>query len=486
MQMSFRDPGGQTCIFDKRVLRIVNSDGLHELTAFLRCPVFEEFVESNQLVNSSVLDADATGELLVQPSVRDLYQECEGVSIVEHERVEFQSFPYEWSPEMLHAAATLTLDLAESLFEEGWGLKDASPYNVLFRGPNPIFVDLLSFERRNLYDPTWTPLAQFTRTFLLPLLVNKYFGIDLAQQLTTHRDGIEPDVVYRLAGPLQKCLSPFLSMVSVPTWLTSARPENIRSIYRKHAYKDLKKAAFVFRRVLKSARRHLDALAPSSQRASRWSDYAEESNYSPRYQAIKRDLILDIFGTHKPKRVLDIGCNTGVFSVLAAQFGAKVIAIDSDPIVVGKLWRRAATEKLDILPLVVDVTRPSASIGWRNRECPSFLDRARDEFDLVLMLGIIHHLLVTERIPLSQIIELAAELTKNLLVIEFVAPDDQMFGCITRGREDLHRELTRNAFDKACSVHFEVLDCKRLDQTSRWLYLMRKKETLIECLETQQ
>jgi len=31
-----------------------------------------------------------------------------------------------------------------------------------------------------------------------------------------------------------------------------------------------------------------------------------------------------------------------------------------------------------------------------------------------------------------------------------------------------------------------VLDCKRVDQTSRWLYLMRKKETVIECLETQQ
>jgi len=486
MQMSFRDPGGQICIFDKRVLRIVNSDGLYDLTAFLRCPVFEEFIESNQLVNSSVLDADAAAELLVQRSVRDLYQDCEGVSIIEQDRVEFQSFPYEWSPEMLHSAATLTLDLAEKLFEEGWGLKDASPYNVLFRGPNPIFVDLLSFERRNPHDPTWIPLAQFTRTFLLPLLVNKYFGVGLAQLLTTRRDGIEPDAVYRLAGPIRKYLPPFLSMVSVPTWLTPARPENIRSIYRKRAYKDVKKAAFVFRRVLKSARRHLDTVTPSMQQTSDWSDYAEESNYSPRYQAIKRDLILDIFSAHKPKRVLDIGCNTGLFSVLAAQFGAKVIAIDSDSVVIGKLWRRAKADSLDILPLVVDLTRPSASNGWRNRECPSFLDRARNEFDLVLMLGVIHHLLVTERIPLSQIIELAAELTSNLLVIEFVAPDDQMFDCMARGREDLYHDLTRNAFDQACSVHFEVLNCKRLDQTSRWLYLMRKKETLIECLETQQ
>jgi SAM-dependent methyltransferase len=486
MQMSLRDPGGQTCMLDKRFLRIVNSDGLHELTAFLRCPLLPRFIGSNQLVNSSVLDAAATAELLVQRGVRELYEDCEGVSIIEHDRVEFPSFPYEWSPEMLHAAGKLTLDLAENLVEEGWGLKDASPYNVLFRGPDPIFVDLLSFERRSPHDPTWTPLAQFTRTFLLPLLVNKYFGVGLAQQLTTHRDGIEPDAVYRLAGPMQKYLPPFLSLVSIPMWLTPSRPENIRSIYRRRAYNDAEKAAFVFRRVLKNARRHLDALAPSTQRASRWSDYTEESNYSPRYQAIKRDLIRDILCAYKPKRVLDIGCNTGRFSILAAKLGAKVIAIDSDPVVIGKLWRRAATDKLDILPLVVDVTRPSASTGWRNRECPSFLDRARDEFDLVLMLGVIHHLLVTERIPLSQVIELAAELTTKLLVIEFVAPDDQMFSCIARGREDLYRDLTRNVFDKACSVHFEVLECKRLDQTSRWLYLMRKKETVIECLETQQ
>ena len=471
-------------MLDKRVLRIVNSDGLHELTAFLRCPLLPRFIGSNQLVSSSLLDVAATAELLAQRGVRDLYEDCEGVSIIEHDRVEFPSFPYEWSPEMLHAAGKLTLDLAENLVEEGWGLKDASPYNVLFRGPDPIFVDLLSFERRNPHDPRWIPLAQFTRTFLLPLLVNKYFGLGLAQQLTTHRDGIEPDAVYRLAGPIQKYLPPFLSLVSMPTWLTPS--ENMRSIYQKRAYNDVEKAAFVFRRVLRSARRHLDALVPSTTRESRWSDYAEESNYSPHYQPIKRDLVRDILCAHKPKRVLDIGCNTGGFSILAAEQGATVIAIDSDPVVIGKLWRRAATDKLDILPLVVDVTRPSASIGWRNRECPSFLDRARDEFDLVLMLGVIHHLLVTDRIPLSQIIALAAELTTSLLVIEFVAPDDQMFGSITRGREDLYRDLTRNAFDKACSVHFEVLDCKRVDQTSRWLYLMRKKETVIECLETQQ
>ena len=47
---------------------------------------------------------------------------------------------------MLHAAGALTLELAQGALEEGFGLKDATPYNVLFRGSRPVFVDVLSFE----------------------------------------------------------------------------------------------------------------------------------------------------------------------------------------------------------------------------------------------------------------------------------------------------------------------------------------------------
>ena len=103
------------------------------------------------------------------------------------------------------------------------------------------------------------------------------------------------------------------------------------------------------------------------------------------------------------------------------------------------MWRQARAEKLDILPLAVNLTRPSPGTGWRNQECSSFLDRARGKFDAVLMLAVIHHMLVTERVPLAEIIDLAAELTTNLLIIEYVAPDDSMFRRLTRGREELHR-----------------------------------------------
>jgi hypothetical protein len=141
----------------------------------------------------------------------------------------------------------------------------------------------------------------------------------------------------------------------------------------------------------------------------------------------------------------------------------------------GSVWRRAAAEGLDVLPLVVNLARPTPGTGWNNRECPSFLDRARGAFDTVLMLAVVHHLLATERIPLNDIVDLAAELTTDNLVIEFVAPEDAMFRKIARGRDDLHRGLTAAVFEDACRRRFDIQRSQRMDGSARWLYLMRRK-----------
>jgi hypothetical protein len=93
------------------------------------------------------------------------------------------------------------------------------------------------------------------------------------------------------------------------------------------------------------------------------------------------------------------------------------------------------------------------------------------------MLGVLHHMLVSERIPLDEVIRLAAELTTNAVVIEFVSPADPMFRRITRGRDHLFTKLTRESFESACNRQFEIVSCERLDQTQRWLYLMKKKGT---------
>jgi SAM-dependent methyltransferase len=473
---SFRDPAGSVFRMGERILRVVNPTGMADLNAFLQSPEAQRLIASGAIVGTWMCNDEQTSEVCANDEVKNLFEACDGRMLLEHDLIDFPSFPYEWTPEMLYAAGLLTLDLAEALLPEGLGLKDGTPYNVLFRGPDPVFVDVLSFERRDPGDPTWLPYAQFVRTILLPLLANKYYGVALDQILTTRRDGLEPEEVYRWSKPLERIRPPFFSLVSMPTWLGRKHKQDDGSIYQKKLLPDPEKARFILGTVLRGLRRTLHRLKPLEGKRSTWSDYMEaNNNYTADHFRAKQAFVDEAMKQFSPSSVLDVGCNTGHFSAIAARSGASVVAVDYDPVVLGDVWRNARSQKLKILPLAVNLTRPTPGMGWRNRECTSFLERARGRFNAVLMLAVIHHMLVTERVPLAEIIDLAAELTTDILIIEFISPEDSMFHRLARGRDELHKELNPLMFEGLCTRHFDIVRKQHLEGSTRWLYLLRKR-----------
>jgi 2-polyprenyl-3-methyl-5-hydroxy-6-metoxy-1,4-benzoquinol methylase len=393
--------------------------------------------------------------------------------VLEHPPARFPSFAHEWCPGMLRDAGRATITIAETLLEDGWGLKDASPHNVLFEGPRPVLVDVLSIERRDPEDSIWLPYAQFQRGFALPLLAARLQGVDLAKIFLSRRDGLEPEAVYSSLGTLARLRPGILSLVSIPTWLGRRHPRH-EVVYEVRRGHDANQAAFVLRRVFRHLRRQLEFASRRSDSRSHWLEYADVNSYSTQSAAAKREFVARAIDLIRPSRVLDVGCNTGAFSTAAARAGAFVVAIDNDVAVVEELYAAAVQSGLDILPLVVDLARPSPPLGWRNAEQPSFLSRAHKAFDLVLLLAVLHHLLVTDGIPLDEVLSLVAELTQDAVVVEFVAPEDLMFRRLSRGRDHLHSALTREAFEVACSRHFRIISALGpLDQT-RWMYLLRK------------
>ncbi len=250
------------------------------------------------------------------------------------------------------------------------------------------------------------------------------------------------------------------------------------SVYRKRILPDPEKARYILDALFRRLERLLLRVAPAPDRTSTWSDYLESNNnYSAEHFAAKQEFVGDALAEFAPRRVLDAGCNTGHFSVLAARSGADVTAIDYDPVVAGALWRHAQAENLPILPLVVNLARPTPACGWNNRETPSFLDRARGHFDAVLMLALIHHLLVTERIPLEAVIDLAGDLVSQsaagIVLIEFIAAEDSMFRRLVRGRDELYRHLTREHFETTALRRFDIVRTQHCEDTHRWLYLLR-------------
>ena len=470
--MSFRDPSGQVVMSKDRILRVAKAEGREVLTAFLNSGLGQQLAEAGLIVGTEPLSDSEAAELIQSGNLSPSGAALAGGSFFEHERVPFTSYPFEWPHEMLHAAGMLTLDIASKCLDEGWDLKDATPYNVLFRGSEPVFVDLLSFERRDPGDPIWLAYAQFTRNFILPLLLNRRLGVPLAQIFQTRRDGLEPAEAYRLLGPIRRLLPPFVSLVTIPTWLGAFEREEL---YRPRRDADPERAKFVLGSLLKSLRRKLRRLTPR-QSESQWSKYmGKNCSYTPEQFAAKARFLEAGLERCAPRALLDIGCNTGFFSLMAAKKGSRVVALDSDPMVVGRLWKEASAQKLDLLPLVADISRPSPGLGWRNRECPPLLDRLRGSFDTVLMLALIHHLLVTERVPLSEVVDLAAELSTRHAIIEYIGPGDPMFQRLTRGRSALHQSLNRTSFEQAWLSRFEILDSLELPDSPRTLYLLSRK-----------
>jgi SAM-dependent methyltransferase len=445
------------------VFRSLNANGASALEALLASRIFQKFIQSGELVGTRV----ATG------LPRELVTENVPALVVEHDVIPFASYPYEWPPDMLHAAGVLTLALARAAVDEHLILKDATPYNVLFRGPQPVFVDVMSFERRDPGDPLWRAGAQLERTFLLPLLASKYLGHSIASSLMARRDGLEPMEMYRHLGPIRRLCPPFLGLVTVPTWLTAKAPH--ASAGRRGTPVDPDRATFILAALIRRQERRLEALKPRLVQSS-WSSYSECNSYSAEESAAKARFVAEAVAEFKPRRVLDVGSNTGTFSLIAARGGASVVAIDSDEVVVGRLWRHARAENLDILPLVVDFARPTPAIGWWNSECDGFLDRAHLAFDAVFMLAVLHHLLVSERVPMNEIARLLATLTRDLLIVEFVGTSDPMFRIIARGREELYTDLSETSFELTVSAEFDILRRAPVVPGRRSLYLLRRKQ----------
>jgi 2-polyprenyl-3-methyl-5-hydroxy-6-metoxy-1,4-benzoquinol methylase len=398
--------------------------------------------------------------------------------VLEHRPVAFPSYPAEWSPAMLASAARLTLDLAEAALDSGAGLKDASPYNILFEGTRPIFVDALSFEPRDPLDPIWRPMAQFERLFLYPLAASVYCGVPLAQSFGIRREGPEPDELARWAGPVRRWLPPFLTLATLPARLNRLQQVENEEFYAPRKAQSPAQARFILERTFQSLRRRLESLASKAAARSAWSDYqAGACHYTPEDLKVKDDFVRRALESLTPgSRVLDIGANLGRYSRMAAQMGHKVVAIDADPVVMSRLFAGAAKAGEDILPLVVDLANPTPAAGWNNAETKSFLDRAQGRFDCVLMLAVVHHLEITHRIPLDEIVALAARLTKNTVVVEYVGPADPHYRRLLRGRAALHDPTaTPETFTAAWSAAFTWLASAPISTRDRTLHHLHRR-----------
>ena len=452
---TFRDPAGSVEIRPDGAYRSVHAPFDTEILAFLASPIATELVEKGRLVASEVVTRVSDETLVLR-----------------HPRISFQSFPWEWAPGLWLAAAELTLNLCRALVQQGWLLKDAMPLNVLFQGTQPIFVDVLSIERLDSHQPIWLAYGQFVRTFLLPMLAYSRLGWPLPAAIT-RRDGYEPEDIYAALSWPARLRQPALSAVTLPSLLANNKKIHAGSLASRPV-KDPDIARQILLKTLRGLLSQMRRVTPAP-RSSTWSDYAETAtHYSDEDHARKRSFVTEALAAAQPTRVLDVGCNTGVYSNLAADAGAEVVSIDTDLQAVDRLCANLKGSGKNILPLCVDLAHPTPAAGWENREYASFLSRCTGHFDTVMMLAVLHHLLLRNQIPMDRIAALCSSLTTRHLILEWVPPTDPKFQVLLRGRGAIYTHISEAAFRDTFGEHFTTLDELALGN-GRTLMHLRKK-----------
>lgn len=460
---SYRDPAGYVFFHDGEVYRAVDEDCYRTLQRLDHSGLLERLIEAGYLIGTRFV---TDGRLL---SV--LQQAHPGhAAFLQHERVEEVTYPYEWTVSMLADAAVLTLDLQMELLEAGFSLKDATAFNIQFVGSQPRFIDLPSIERPARLD-LWYALGQFNRMFLFPLLLCRHRGWDLRSYFLANLGGRDVDFLARSFGRFGRWRPGLLLDVTLP-WLLERQAERNDQL----AAKDYQKASVNREPLLlnlRRLRRKVLKLAAGYKPRGMWSTYGEICNYNQTAEEGKKRFVREMLESVRPRHVLDMGCNTGEYSLLAAETGARVTAVDQDHDVAEILYRRLRGSAKPILPLTLDATNPSPAVGFRNTERTTFTERVRP--DCVLALALLHHLLVSGNLSLSAASELLADLTDDYLLLEFVPPADDMFQRLTRFRQNLHADLSLGECRRTFGQMFTVLGEYAVPDSQRVLLWMRKR-----------
>lgn len=470
---SFRDPDGFVILSTDKVFRRVHAHAADAFRLVQQSPGLAKFKENGHLITTSISSdqevQDTLGELPIG------FGEGEWWS---HPRVFFPTYPWEWTGGMLWAAASLTLDLAETALKDGLILKDANVDNVLFEKGQPIFVDALSFRPQRPGEAIWQAQAQFEQQFLIPLLLARATGMSVHRWYRAYPKGTPPDEAARLLPALARFWGPGLRYCVLPVLfgkLCTALPDGF--LYANRGEIPSERARYALSRSLGGLRKALDGLRPGPSRASHWARYTDSTcNYPPEERRAKEAFLTEVLQEIKAGKVLDLGSNTGQFSRLAAVQGADVVAVDSDPSALEKSEGHSLGSSLGITHLVMDLANPTPNSGWQNEGNLSFHERVAGRFDLILALALVHHLLVTERIPLPKVVQWMRGFHASHWVVEWVHPQDSNFKKLVRGREDLYAGLSQEAFETEVLTAFNIREKREIMGGARWLYWLSLRD----------
>jgi SAM-dependent methyltransferase len=432
--LSFQDEAGRLFRWRGALYRGISAQSAPFITAFLQGDAGQKLVADGLLIDTKMTPFAMDGFELV----------------LGHRLLPLVSYPFEWCTAMFKAAVLTIINLAITLSRHDLMLKDAHPWNVLFDGCRPVWIDLTSITPAN-GSREWPAEGEFFDNCVHPLILMSQGREKLTKLLIAEYEALQPTDLEMLG--VSRSLS-----IDVTTALLSRLPEQKRKALRK----TLRPLRSLFLKKTESS-----APIPLLQRLEQiraevaniavpfWEPRPSHHSFEPDSKWNAKQLSMHrILTEKKPRTVLDIASGSGWFSELAAQFSENVAAFDTDPEAVSRLFASARAQNLPILPLVMDFTRPTPARGIASHSHVAATERFQCE--VVLMLGFLHELVFRyRRLGMDEICDGLAQFSKRWAVVEFIPGDDPEVGPLW---SPWFAGYTLDNFKVALSRHFSKIE----------------------------
>ncbi len=493
MPLSGFDPMGEVFVYNNSVLRGIFNG--HDKTV-------KEVFDSLKSLNFLGID-------IVQTNIFN-GQLPEGLNyplILEHEMIPFISYAHEWTPSMLKDAALSQIRLMKALMKANLILKDCGmTTNVLFKGARPVHVDFLSIiQKGELTKEDWLKSSAFITP--LQVLWSEYAGC--FNQV--FRAMFFPCMLYPLHLILFKGYHYAVKRIYETHMNTSTATITEKETFAgapnpssTDYFKGLSAMEFAlvhdnyfdFIDILEDMVKGLNVALRTSAYINYYDEKGENFSLLDKDKWKAKQLIIDeALDTLKPNTVLDIGANTGWFSMLAAHKGADVLSIDNDSACMDVLYEKARLDNLSITPLVVDFINPlpdkyaDTKIGddphirqslFPFNKMPLILSpERRFKCDLVIALAVIHHFVLGAGMNLRDCLRRLIEYCKHSLMIEFVDKNDPLI----RGEPPFFKAYQRDPDGFECYHLDECLKTLEANFKSVEMKALNDTRTLIVCSE---